>query len=329
MQLQLFPDGTLQNPVVAARARALAVRNWLCNLGGGGQGGEMSYRFKAGDVSIADGVRRIADAEFSQIREALADTSLPLARKVHECRKSTKRLRSLLRLVAPVLPGARNEISELREAAGQLSALRDWGALQEAIALAGFPEDLAARLSEALAKRRAPGAAAQKTMLAAFAAEMDDASARAQSWELERDGWRALAPGLVRSHHRFRKSVRAARRAKHEDPVHFFRKRAKDHWYQTLLLRGAFPGVMDGYALAGERLCDDLGDWRDLGLLEAAVQGLPERRLSKADAEAALGLVAKARRRALRRGFRAARRLAAETPDAYCARLEIWWKSGR
>ena len=65
----------------------------------------MAYRFKASDVSMTDGVQRIAAAEFALIRQALDDKTLPLERKVHESRKGTKRLRALLRLTAPLLCG--------------------------------------------------------------------------------------------------------------------------------------------------------------------------------------------------------------------------------
>ena len=287
----------------------------------------MAYRFKSGDASTSEALRRIAAEEFSAIGAALADRTVPLARKVHEGRKATKRLRALLRLVAPVFPEAREEIAVLRQAAARLSALRDKGALTETLSRLGLPQDVAANLSAALGKRRAAGTAAQKRLLAAFAGEMDAAAGRAQSWTLTQTGWHALAPGLQRSYRRLRRSFEAARRARDEEPVHEFRKRAKDHWYQTLLLRGAFPEVMDGYAAAAERLCDDLGDWRDLGLLEGAIVDVPVHLLAKPDAATALALISKARRRALRRAFSTARRLAGETPRAYTARLAAWSKT--
>ena len=287
----------------------------------------MAYRFKSGDASTSEALRRIAAEEFSAIGAALADRKVPLARKVHEGRKATKRLRALLRLVAPVFPEAREEIAVLRQAAARLSALRDKGALAETLSRLGLPQDVAANLSAALGKRRAAGTAAQKRLLAAFAGEMDAAAGRAQSWTLTQTGWHALAPGLQRSYRRLRRSFEAARRARDEEPVHELRKRAKDHWYQTLLLRGAFPEVMDGYAAAAERLCDDLGDWRDLGLLEGAIIDVPLHLLARPDAATALALIAKARRRALRRAFSTARRLAGETPRAYTARLAAWSKT--
>lgn len=287
----------------------------------------MAYRFKPSDASMTEAVRRIAASEFDLVRQRLTEKSLPTERKVHEARKATKRLRSLLRLVGPACPQAREEIAALREAAARLSALRDKGALSETLSRLAPPEETASALENAFAARRAPGAAAQKKLLAGFAAEMEMASGRAAGWTLSREGWAGLEPGLERSYRRFRKSMDAAGQAVDEDPVHAFRKRAKDHWYHTLLLRGAFPPVMDGYAAAAESLCDDLGDWRDLGLLEAAVADVPVHLVARRDAADILSLIVRSRKRALKRAFRSARRLTAETPDAYTGRLKGWWKA--
>lgn len=289
----------------------------------------MAYRFLSNDPSITEGVRRIAAEEFAHVRESLSDKSLPIERKVHEGRKATKRLRTLLRLTAPVFPGAADEIAALADAARQLSALRDKGALHEALASVKLDPDLGEAIGAVLAQAPAIRTQSPARLLRGFGREMNSAADRAAHWTLEKDGWKALAPGLERSHHRFRKALMAAKAAKSEDPVHTFRKRAKDYWYQTLLLRGAFAEVMDGYAAAGEHLGDDLGSWRDLGLLEHAVRDAPAHLLAKAESEAALAIIGKARRRALRRAFRLAKRLAAETPEAYGARLKAWWAVSR
>ena len=289
----------------------------------------MAYRFARSDRSMTDAVRRIAAEEFAHVRSALADKALPLDRKVHEGRKATKPLRALLRLTAPVLPGAHDEIAALRAAAGQLSALRDKGALQETLAGLELGAAVTGALSEALASSTSVSAASQRRLLAAFGRDMKTIAARAEFWTLEAEGWKALAPGVKRCQHRLRRSMAAARSAKSEEPVHEFRKRAKDHWYQTLLLRAAFPEMMEAYAEAGERLGNDLGLWRDLGLLEEAVGALPAHVLPADQLSATLSGIAKARRRALRRAFRIAARLAWETPGDHAARLKAWWKAAR
>lgn len=286
----------------------------------------MAFRFSAKDHTVADGVRRIAAEELAAIQAALADADLSIARKVHEGRKGTKRLRALLRLTRPAFPEAHKEIVALRDAAAALSALRDKGALTETLARLDLPEETAARIGKAISRRRKVSAAESKRLLAGFAADMEAASARAEAWTFERDGWKAIGPGLHKSYRRFSDTLAEARHARDEEPVHDLRKRAKDHWYQTLLLRGELPEVMEGYAAAGEKLCDDLGDWRDLGLLEAEVGQLTPRQLPAPLAEAALTIISKARRRSLRRAFRTARRLTTEPADAYTARIAGWWR---
>ncbi len=289
----------------------------------------MAYRFKSGDRSVTAGVQRIAAAEFSAIAATLADRAIPAARKVHEARKSTKRLRALVRLTADDLPGAREEIAALRASAASLSALRDGAALGEIALRLGLPDDTTRAITQALADRPLPGTAQQARILATFAEEIAVIAARAKAWHLQHDGWSAIGPGLERGYTRFCRAFGAAQRAASDEPVHTFRKRAKDHWYQTLLLRGVFPEAMDGYAAAGEQLSDDLGDWRDLGLLQHELGELPAHVLSKMEAASGFEIIAEARRRALRRAFRTASRLTAETPEAYAARLRAWWKAFR
>lgn len=287
----------------------------------------MTFRFKSGDASVAAGLRRIAAEEFASISAALADTALSPARKVHEGRKGTKRLRALIRLAAPVFPDAQDEIAALRSSAAKLSALRDTGALAETLIRLELPVDTAATLKGFFDAQRTAGPVAHRRLLTAFALDLKAAAERAEGWTLERNGWKALEPGLAKSQHRFRKTLANAKDAATEDPVHEWRKRAKDYWYHALLLRNAFPDVMDGYASAAERLCDDLGDWRDLGLLAERISLVPAHVLPKADSAATLDLIGKARRKTLRRAFKQGRRLAAETPDAYVQRLKAWWRA--
>jgi len=64
----------------------------------------MGFRFEEKDAGLADGMRRIATEEVARAEAELADPDLPIARKVHQARKRTKRLRGLLRLLRPAFP---------------------------------------------------------------------------------------------------------------------------------------------------------------------------------------------------------------------------------
>lgn len=287
----------------------------------------MAYRLKSSDRSITRGIRRIAAAEFALVRDTLSDDGLPLPRKVHEARKATKRLRALLHLVAPNMADARAEIAALRDGARQLSSLRDRGALAETLARLDLPDDLSSRLAPMIAPERAASGRGANRLLKTFAAEMADAAARAENWSVSGKGWQAIAPGLRHGYKKLRRTAERARHAVEEEPIHDFRKQAKIHWYHTLLLRRVFPDVMDGYAKAAERLCDNLGDWRDLGLLAEAVAAIPARRLSRQDRALTLDRIESSRRDALKHAFRMVRPLTAESPSAYVARLEALWRA--
>lgn len=287
----------------------------------------MAYRLKSSDRSISRGIRRIAAAEFALVHETLADDTIALPRKVHEARKATKRLRALLRLVAPNLPDAKSEIAALRDAARKLSSLRDRGALTETLARLELPDDLAQRLAPLIAPERASARRGASRLLKSFASDMEAAAGRAQSWSVSKKGWQAIEPGLRHGYRKLRRTAERAQHASEEEPIHEFRKQAKIHWYHTLLLRRVFPDVMDGYATAAERLCDDLGDWRDLGLLAEAISAVPAHRLPKPDRALALDSIETLRRRALKHAFRMVRLLISEPPPDYTSRLEAWWRA--
>jgi CHAD domain-containing protein len=245
---------------------------------------------------------------------------------VHEVRKSTKRLRGLIRLVGPVMPAAAQENTCIRDAAGTLSDLRDAGALFETLDLVSIPAADREEIREALARRparRASSGAAGK--LDAFGSVMRAAAGRSTHWQITAAGFEAIAPGLERGLKRFRKSLEQAASDAAEEPMHDWRKRAKDHWYHTVLLREIFPDVMKGHARAGERLSDALGRWRDLGLLEDAIAAMPAHEVAKMSAALALESIALARPKAKKQALKIGRLLAAETPSQLSKRWRAYW----
>ncbi len=284
----------------------------------------MSYKLKKSDPTVEAGVRRIAVAQFSDMLGVLEDPSLPPARRVHEVRKATKRVRALIRLVWPVFADARSENLALRDAARTLSGLRDQSAIREMLDDAHLGEELAGRLAEFLPQPDHKSDHGEAS-LEAFQLFVHVARARAETWTLSEDGFDACAGGLKRTYRRLRRSVAAALPGTDEEAVHEWRKRAKDHWYQTVILEGVFPPVMAGFIEACERQSEMLGRWRDLGLLASAIMEVPAHALPKTDVARALEILSSEREKALRKAARAGRRLTAENDVAYCERLRGWW----
>jgi hypothetical protein len=290
----------------------------------------MSYRFKPGRKDVTADVRRIAAEEFALVRCILADAELPVARRVHEVRKSTKRLRSLLRLVGPSMPDARAEALILRDAARTLSAARDCSAVVEALATLDLPAETLHLADAALLRARGDGLPAEEAgeLLRAFGRQMRAASRRARDWEVAPEGFNALAPGLRRGYRRLQKAFAASQAAEDEEPLHEWRKRAKDHWHHTLLMRRIHPAAMAAHARTAEVVADGLGSWRDYGLLIEAAGALPGRGLRKGLARDVRDAAAEAQTRMLKSAYRPTRRLTAETPGALVRRWGAYWDAG-
>lgn len=289
----------------------------------------MTYRFKPGRETVSDGVHRIAAEQFALIFRALGDENLPSPRKVHEVRKAVKRLRALIRLIGPVFPEAKAENAVLRDAARELSIARDSGAVMETLALLKLPEDLHARthdaLSTATAERVSPAEA--ERLLKTFGRTMRAAAKRAAKWRIEAEGIEALAPGIRRGYRRLRKSFQDAVASGEEERLHDWRKCAKDHWHQTLLLRAVCFEAMQAHARMAEHLSDALGDWRDAGLVLDALGQLPAKALGKDDIKAVKRALARAQKRALRKARRRAALLIAESPGALVTRWSAYWSA--
>lgn len=85
----------------------------------------MRFELQPGE-SAGTGLRRVARGLMDETLAQLDDPARPRETTVHEARKSMKKLRGLLRLVRPAAPELyRTENTALRDAAAQLSALRD------------------------------------------------------------------------------------------------------------------------------------------------------------------------------------------------------------
>ncbi|MBA4226981.1 MAG: hypothetical protein C0456_10150 [Hyphomonas sp.] len=289
----------------------------------------MAYRLKPGSETVEEGVRRIAGEEFARIAEVIAAADLPAPRKVHEVRKCTKRLRSLIRLIGPVFDEASIENAALRDAARNLSEARDSGAILDSLRSLKLPPETLADAEAALAGNTgAPsGAVATSKLLKTFGRDMRSAAKRAAGWDIRAEGFDALQPGLKRSYRKLRRNFSEAIRTGEEEAIHDWRKSAKSHWHHTLLLGRICPDAMDGHARMANRLSESLGDWRDSELLVAALKALPEDRLDKGTLKTLLRATARDQKRLLKKAERISRLLAAEKPAALTARWAAYWEA--
>lgn len=292
----------------------------------------MAYQFMSDDTSVEEGFRRIA-CERIDSTLALAQAA-PDAAVVHEIRKDIKKLRGLLRLVRPRFRDYARANAALRDAAAQLSPLRDaevmLATLDTLIPLldgAPDPAPIRARLEAEVVRLRDPAllAEATGTLRQALEALRNDAA----RWRIQKKReFGAMEEGLAETWRRAQHDLKAARRALKGDldaaPFHTWRRSVKHHWYQARLLQPIWPEIMAAHVAVVDELGELLGDHNDLDVLVQTLARDMTGDLSHP--AAALIEAALLRQRALaEQAIALGRRLLAEPSDALCARWGQWW----
>jgi CHAD domain-containing protein len=281
------------------------------------------------DRDLDDSLAQIARDELSEaIRLLRDDYPEDQVTAVHEARKNLKKTRALLRLARPGLGNEtyRRENAAIRDAARLISGARDADVMRLTVErLAKRPDtgvtdtefdSLRARLDGPLPEAPAgspngggtPGAVIDA--LAAVIARIDD-------WPLHAD-WTAIGKGVSRAYRRGRDAFVEADIDPTTELLHDWRKRVKDLWYHQRLLSDAWPEVLGVQAEEAHRLSELLGDDHDLGVLAERVAGDPDRNA------AILELVGEARAELLRDARRLARRVYAETGQAFQTRVQTY-----
>jgi CHAD domain-containing protein len=290
----------------------------------------MAFEFERTDRTVQAGVRRIVAEEIEAALAALDDEGRPLPERIHAARKAVKKLRGLIRLVRPGFPAYATENAALRKAGRRLSGLRESEVARATLATlaegAGLSQAEMANIAAPLLDRRAAEHEALEQALDEFVAAMEAIRGRATKWRIKGKEFGAVERGLADTWSKARRALkRAAQRGRDED-LHDWRKRAKDHWYQTRLLFPIWQEAMAPHLAAADRLGVALGDYNDLSQII--------RDLAEGDgndgARARLVEEAVRRRAALREEtIPLGRRLFAGPSEALIRRWRAWWKIWR
>jgi hypothetical protein len=144
-------------------------------------------------------------------------------------------------------------------------------------------------------------------------------------WDLEAEGFRAIARGLERVYRRGRRSMRRALKGQQPEAYHTWRLRVKDQWYHVRLLRGRSRSLPDEQRLAALDAC--LGEQHNLVLLRDAIAA--DRMIFGAHAAACVQLADKEQRAVERRARRLAAGIYREKPLRYRKRLKRHWRAMR
>jgi CHAD domain-containing protein len=285
-------------------------------------GDQRSYRFKAHEP-LQVGVTRVAWGRIDHAIDELDGKPTRSAEEaIHNARKDIKKLRALLRLVRGEIGDDtfRRENDAFRSAAAELAGTRDADVMVATLDDLDLDDAVAGPLRRALEAHRLSTTGGGREQAGARAVEMlSEARARVVDWPLERDSFEALEPGLRRMYRRGRREYRALREEPSVEGLHEWRKRAKELWYDHLLLEFVWEPVMTSVADQAHELSDRLGDDHDLALLLAWAR-------EHAEAPPELVELVESRRLALQAdAFDLGARLYADRPRVFIDRLERWW----
>jgi CHAD domain-containing protein len=297
---------------------------------------ERAFRLRP-EEAVPDGIRRIARGQIDDARDDLdAASGRKVGIAVHEARKSFKRLRAVVRLARGTIGDEtyRYENTAFRDAGRRLSGARDAKVLIETLdtvkqaaadelrsdASAGLRAQLESEHEAALEPLRAGDAPE------AVQADLERSRARVAAWTFKTGGFDALEPGLRRMYRRGRRAMQAAAAEQTSENLHEWRKRVKDLWHATQILRPASPKRMKKLSNRLHDLSDLLGDDHDLAVLHAYVEGHPRCFDDPAERVALTGVIERRRHVLQQRALRLGASLYEQSPKRFTRSLSRRWR---
>lgn len=221
---------------------------------------------------LARELRRIARGQIDSACRVLESNEDP-RRVVHEARKSLKKLRAILKLVAPEF-GRRHYQAEKRvfqDAARLLAPLRDAEVrattLDALIKGAGLAREDFAEIRgefEAATNRFARSAARPKHRAVKI---LRLARPHVSRWPLDQIQWKDLAKEIKRSYRKGRKALRAYQQEPGPEAFHAWRKRAKELWYHLRITENYLPGAFAKVISQCDKIGELAGNAHDLTVL--------------------------------------------------------------
>ncbi len=293
-----------------------------------------SYCFETMNA-LPEEVRRVACSELDSALEQLEGAAETFDSSIHNCRKSLKKLRALLRLVRQELGEDiyRQENRYFRDLGRALSAMRDAAVhgrvLDQTLTSAGLPVEEFSRLRQAFSQRHHEQgqSALHQVTLEQVEQSLRLARERVARWPLHTAGFKLLSPGLHRSYADGQKCMLQAYAKPSPEAFHDFRKRVKDHFYQLRLIRNLWPAPFDARIEAARYLSELLGDDHDLAGLQSALEEFSAR-VEPRQLESLQTAILERSRELRALAYPLGQCLYAEKPKALTRRFRRYYESG-
>jgi hypothetical protein len=231
---------------------------------------------------VTEGFRRIVLEKIADADRQLNDRAVSISERVHAARKRFKEIRGSLRLARHLLGDRQFALENrwFRDAARSLAPLRDaQAALDSFEKFSPFLQKEAGRsATRSLGKLLRSHASAHPSrdeldmVFDDVRARLAIARRRAEQWKFERDDVELIAPGVKKIYSAARNMLRDLADDPSERAVHEWRKRVKDHWYHTMILRHAWPEELAPRMELLDELSHVLGDHHDLAVIRQSIE---------------------------------------------------------
>jgi hypothetical protein len=298
----------------------------------------MAYRFQP-ESTVEANVRRILGEQLDKARYQLTENfSYEPADAVHDARKRLKKARSVLRLVRKGMgkDTYKREKNALRDIGRLLAPARDGEAYRETLAdltehyASVLEDDAFAVLEAALVDHhltRLRQLIDNEEPMATVLGTLKDSRLRLKQLQLDKSEWDALHKGLKKIYRQGCDRMATAYEEVSDKGFHEWRKRVKDLWYDTRLLKNTWPAVMKAWESEAHQLSKYLGDDHDIAELREFLLGHQNDEPLQDSHLKLLLPIMKHRQGQLRNKAKIlGRRLYAETPESFTDRMETYWQ---
>ena len=299
-----------------------------------GQKKAMRGATERGGGVFGDGLAAAALSIIADGRRALTDPELSAPEAVHEVRKTLKRWRALLRLLARPLGEQADQMrTEARELMRGIAGARDAQSALDALSdlrKADLPlsptsvETIRARLTER--RDAAEAKAFTKTMRDRLSGYFDYATLSLERWPLKAIDFDTVTDGLTSTYRRARQLLPDSWSDAEAEHMHDLRRRVVEHRHQMDLVEPLWPRLGKVWAEEAQRLRNRLGSCQDLAVLTELTA--PHQLLAPWRSRLAPLIVAR-RGAHLTTAQRLAGRLFAEKPKAFRQRIAAVWSAGQ
>ena len=296
----------------------------------------MAYRYQL-TQSFADGTRRIALEQIALAKRDLRGDK-DLRAGVWRARKNVKRLRALLRLIEPSVKRkfyTKQEL-RLRSVARRLGKARDIHAMLETLtrlenrySVLDNRHGLQVIREELERRRNAAEGKLTDGVLSDAVATLMKVEDRFQRVSLQHNGFDIVSPGLEAVYTNGVRRFRQSNKHKTSYAYHELRKAVQYHWRHMQLLSEAWRDNGDARVAAARELSAVLGDDHDIAVLLDYVSAQLEDFSSRRERKTFLKLCNAAQIELRAHARPLARRLYAETPEAFVERMSVYWNTAR